>query len=574
MSGLIDFLEESKGKEIYKIRSAIKKYEESPEYIFESIAVEFVTKGSYDYGIDSYFKPFYLSGEIIVPKLEDVSLEAIQYWIRRAESTENVVLKARYADLVWNFNQLYQSELEKPYRFAILAIDSYLEIVVNRIIDKQLIMNEYLLRALELAKKLNLKDKTSDIQAIMILVENQIDEDELIGLWGFSFDELILKKSTITEVQENEIIQLIHKRLERLIGKSESEDLEEDYWNAIEYGIRKLAKYYFLKSNTETVLELLTALESVIENSNSQFLVKDYRYKRLYDLHQEVQVTSENSRLLSKIEEASKESLQALQSISSEYSLPKKEIDQFVDSFISENIESDMTLIASRFIPKIDEYEKRLMERESEGFGFLHEIFDHVPINRDGMPMTRLDLSIKENRIANEINIGIPIQARFLGFILPKFIEAHNLTPEKFAEQLSDTPVHSKEYTTFLVSGLNSYFNKDYIAMIHILIPYIEATLRNIVNAIGLNTYKPNKKGGYDAILLGDILSIDQMKNEVLGEDIHFYLKLVLNEARGLNLRNVVAHGLGTPSMFNEANANVIIHILIILSCVKSEPSS
>ena len=92
MSELVGFLEDSKGKEIYKLRSAIKKYEESPEYIFESMAIEFATKGSYDYGISSYFKPFYVFGEIIVPKLEDVSLEAIQYWIRRAESTENFVL--------------------------------------------------------------------------------------------------------------------------------------------------------------------------------------------------------------------------------------------------------------------------------------------------------------------------------------------------------------------------------------------------------------------------------------------------------------------------------------------------
>lgn len=574
MYGLIDFLESSIGKEMYELRSDIKNYEESPNYIFENMAIAFATDGAYDYGIDSYFKPLYIFDETVFPKLEDISLEAIQYWISRAESTENIVLKARYADLVWNFSKLFQSEVEKPFRFAILAIDSYLEIVEKHTIDEQLIINEYLIRALKLAKKLNLKDKTSDIQATMIFVENQIDEDEFIGLWGNSFDELILEKSSITEEQKTEIIQLIHTRLERLIKKSESPESNEDYWDAIEYGTRKLAKYYFLNGDTETVLKLLTALENVIDNSRSQFFVKDYRYKRLYDLYQEVQITSQNGRLLLKIEEASKESLPILQSISSEHSLTKSEVDQFVGAFISENLEDDIMLIASHFIPKIDEHEKRIAERKANGIGILSQFFDPVPINKDGMPKTRLDLSIKEDRVANEMNISIPIQAQFLGFIIPRLIESHDLTPEKFAEQLSDTPIHSKEDIQFLVSGINSYFAKDYIAMIHIIIPYIEATLRNVVKEIGLSTYKPNKKSGYDAILLGDILSIEQMKNNVLGEDIHFYFKLVLNDARGLNLRNVVAHGLGTQSMFNLANANILIHILMILSCIKSESSS
>lgn len=574
MCGLIDFLESSIGKEMYELRSDIKKYEESPNYIFENMATAFATDGAYDYGIDSYFKPLYIFDETVFPKLEDISLEAIQYWISRAESTENIVLKARYADLIWNFSQLFQSEVEKPFKFAKMAIDSYLKIVENRIIEEQLIINEYLLRAFKLAKKLNLKDEKRDIQAMMIFVENQIEEDEFIGWWGFSFDELILEKSTINDEQENEIIQLIHKRLERLIAKSESPESEEDYWHAIEYGTRKLAKYYFLNGDIEAVLKLLTALENVIDNSRSQFFVKDYRYKRLYDLYQEVQITSQNSRLLLKIQEASKESLPALQTISSEHSLSKNEVDQFADAFISENLENDIMLIASNFIPKIDEHEKRLVERKANGVGILSQFFDPVPINKDGMPKTRLDLSIKEDRVANEMNISIPIQAQFLGFIIPKLIESHDLTPEKFAEQLSDTPIHFKEDNQFLISGINSYFNKDYIAMIHIIIPYIESTLRNVVKEIGLNTYKPNKKNGYDAILLGDILSIDQMKNDVLGEDIHFYLKLILNDARGLNLRNVVAHGLGTRSMFNVVNANILIHILMILSCIKSEPSS
>jgi hypothetical protein len=263
--------------------------------------------------------------------------------------------------------------------------------------------------------------------------------------------------------------------------------------------------------------------------------------------------------------------VQDLQTVTSEFKITAQEIDDFVNQFISDDLEYDIDCIVSRFTPKIDDYEKRLNERAEEGIGFVQELFAHVPINQDGMPKATLDLSIHENRIANEIHNDIPIQAQFLNFVIPKFIETHNLTPEEFAGFLSNTPIHLKEYEPFLTSGIRYYFQKDYVAMIHTLIPYVEATLRNIINKIGLNIYKPNKKNGYDAILLGDILAIEQLKNEVLGEDVHFYFKLVYNDTRGLNLRNIIAHGLATPSMFNVSNANIIVHTLMILSRIRNE---
>ncbi|MGQ0416034.1 DUF4209 domain-containing protein, partial [Bacillus sp. HC-TM] len=45
--------------------------------------------------------------------------------------------------------------------------------------------------------------------------------------------------------------------------------------------------------------------------------------------------------------------------------------------------------------------------------------------------------------------------------------------------------------------------------------------------------------------------------------------KLVYNDVRGYNLRNVMAHGLVNPYFFNRYTVQLIIHTLIILSCLR-----
>lgn len=48
---------------------------------------------------------------------------------------------------------------------------------------------------------------------------------------------------------------------------------------------------------------------------------------------------------------------------------------------------------------------------------------------------------------------------------------------------------------------LRNYFDEDYLAFIHIMIPYIEAKLRNLIKLTGDSIYKLNKSGtGYNAI--------------------------------------------------------------------------
>ncbi|WP_286927253.1 MULTISPECIES: hypothetical protein [Lysinibacillus] len=111
----------------------------------------------------------------------------------------------------------------------------------------------------------------------MIEIEN-VMEDKLIGLWGFSYDEIIEGGLDISLEFEEEIIESMLQRVNRLI----QEELENktDNFHAIEYGISKLKKYYFKKDQTTDVRKLLTKIEEVINNSK-QSQLKEFRYNKL-----------------------------------------------------------------------------------------------------------------------------------------------------------------------------------------------------------------------------------------------------------------------------------------------------
>ncbi|MBS3788831.1 DUF4209 domain-containing protein [Candidatus Bipolaricaulota bacterium] len=56
------------------------------------------------------------------------------------------------------------------------------------------------------------------------------------------------------------------------------------------------------------------------------------------------------------------------------------------------------------------------------------------------------------------------------------------------------------------------------------------------------------------------------------GEDMVLYLKMLLTDPRGLNLRNKVCHGLGnTANLCNYQVADRIVHVLLCLSLIRFE---
>lgn len=72
------------------------------------------------------------------------------------------------------------------------------------------------------------------------------------------------------------------------------------------------------------------------------------------------------------------------------------------------------------------------------------------------------------------------------------------------------------------------------------------------------------KGKGYQMRLMDELLG-DADLLQVIGDDVSFYLRVLLTEQRGLNYRNELCHGIEAPSHFDQTCADRLLHVLIML---------
>jgi hypothetical protein len=118
----------------------------------------------------------------------------------------------------------------------------------------------------------------------------------------------------------------------------------------------------------------------------------------------------------------------------------------------------------------------------------------------------------------------------------------------------------------------------DYITITDSLTLKIEQLLRNFCEKVGISTFKLRVKGGDNLVmekLLDDIL-VDIKHSEEnptnFDEDDRIFIKYILTEKSGLNLRNRIAHGLMDINEYSFENILLLFNIIIKLSKYKFTP--
>ncbi len=123
----------------------------------------------------------------------------------------------------------------------------------------------------------------------------------------------------------------------------------------------------------------------------------------------------------------------------------------------------------------------------------------------------------------------------------------------------------------------NSY-QLDYVTVTDSLVLKIESIIRFFCEKIGIATFKTRQKGSDKLVmekLLDDLLvDIKSTENNPTGfdEEDRIFIKYVLTEKAGLNLRNQVAHGLLDIYEYAFPNLLVVLTIIIKLSKYKFTP--
>ena len=529
--------------------------------IWEQMAFDFLEGYSNDRTERrTYFSSKYVlmneEGKLIeYPSIQKITPATISYWEKRAKESSHPIFKARYSNLVWDFSEKIKKE--KPhYTIAQIFIDSVMEIAEKDLHESSTNVIKKLERAISIALSINDNNRINELIDAIINYEEKIAEDSKVGTWGFSYKLLINnKKINLPTDKKQKIIRNLEKRYERILKNNH-------YW-PVENAAILLADYYFKLGNSEKVKDVLSKLENMIQaqlNQNPSFVTLA-RLRKLYSLYLKHALKDEAKNVLIKIEELGGRVISEIPTIEIPFEISQKEIETLIEELIEGNLEEALRKIAVYYIPRKNETIdslKNLFQKYPLSFLSSRQIFDS-----DGRMIATV--GPLNDDLEGHVVFRISQDMQVLSFLLRKtinaLIEKFNLNAKTVVEYFYSSPIFEEKRKIFLIKGIEAYLNNDFITAIHILIPQIEALIRNLAEKMKIPVLNQSHLNGFNYRSLSSLLEEESIKN-ILSEDVCNYLKILLSDPRGWNLRNKVCHGISKIDDFDQMVTNKILILL------------
>jgi len=557
-----------------EIRNFIKEnFERNPpeNLLWERMAFDFIENYPKDKSEwETYFGPMVVysdkEGKFVeeYPSIQKLSPEIISYWEKRAKESKHPIFKARYSNLVWDFSEKIKGE--KPhYSIAQIFIDSVVEITEKDLHKYEVNVIKKLERALSLALSINDRGRKQKLIDTIINYEKRIAKDDKPGSWGFSY-ELLVNNSSL-KLDENKILEIIkdlENRFERLLEKA---DLF-----AAEIATKSLIDYYSKNGESTKVEQILLRFGELVQKQaeKNSALGGSAWLEKIYHLYLKYNLKNEANRILNKIRELYKKVKSELKKIETSVKIPEDEINDYINLLTDGELKTVLAKIAINYIPKKDEVLKQLQYISKDApisFLISHRVMDGD--ERVIATIGPLEDDI-DGHIILQISQNMKVSSIFLRETLNTLIDKFNLGTEEIVNYFYESPIFDVRRKEFFIKGINAFFNEDFLVSLHILIPQIEALIRNLAERIGIPIFKPSRFGGFYYRTLDELLR-EEAITEVLSEDVCFYLRVLLTDPRGWNLRNDICHGISNPGNFNQITADRIFHALLCLALVKEQ---
>jgi len=516
-------------------------------------------------GWGTYFGPkFVLSAEdgrtVEHPSIQEITPDIISYWEKRAKESNHPVFKARYSNLVWDFSRKIKGE-KPPYLIAQIFIDSVIEIAEKGLHKHTKDTIIKLKRALSLALSINDKERIDKLVDAIITYEEKIAEDDKPALC-FSYEFLVKnKKVQISENKEQRIIKSLEERFERLLKGND--------YNTAKSVAFLLMDYY--KSERYQIRNILSKLEVMIQKQADQvspFVISIW-LKELYSLCLQYGLKDKANKILIKIREVGKKRKSGLK-VETRVKISNEEIKKFINTLIEGDLKTALTRVAVYYIPRKEKVMQQLKDLYKKS-PVLSSATQKI-LDREGRIIAEVGSleEDKEGRIVFQISQNMRMMSPFLRETLEVLIKKFNLDTKSIVNYFYESPIFDEKRKDFFVRGIKAYLRNDYLVALHILVPQIEALIRNLAEESGLPVLKPSRSGGFHYKTLDNLLRDDEIIN-ALGEDICLYFRTLFTDQRGWNLRNNICHGISQIQDFDQAAADRVFHALLCLSSKRKE---
>lgn len=500
-------------------------------------------------------RPFYS------PDIAGTSAEVVQHWIGRAKSVKHPVLKARYADLAWDMSRAIANTNPDP-DMARIAIDAYLGSLATGVQPD--IHNEFeaVIRALDLAQMLRDKERIDAARGALLRLHRKAVE-KAQGLWWKAFDRLIDDKHAgLTDPERDQIVTDLEALTARFSDSSDPKTFDP---HAAESAAKRLIAYYNKHRRRDDAVRLHQIVARSFEHAASLAdpMLASAFLENSVQAYRQAGLKQESKRARVAMEEKIEQSHSQMQTFTHEVTITKDDMERFLEGVVVDDLGATFARIASSFLEPRSKLEAEV-EEQVKNAPLLSMIGQSVIAGRhvaakigsvEDDPLGRVIAHAAQSMSFNDI---------WLHNALERAIEKHSLTPEHFVGWIISSGLYADP--ALLMEGVRAWFQEDFVKAIHVLVPQVEAGLRQIVGTLGKATTKPHGKvqGVSVAINMGDIL-YDNDITAAVGADFTLHCLALYADPRGVNLRNEIAHGLVGGGHMGGYMAARLIHTLLVL---------
>ena len=536
------------------------------EATYELIGLSFTENYAFDDIPDwgTYYGPFQTGrnqkGYFESPSIKQVTSEMIDYWSMRSQETNNIILKIRYLGLVWDFQEKVSS-VKPDYKIGIEYINTIIRFIREDYAEDSYDNVVKAERALSIAVLLNQKDKIAGLIDIIInLEENEKSE------FGFALRTLIDSKIVNDQDVENRILKILDKKFSDELEKAES----ENYPWEIDRMATILATYHRGKGDLNKAKSIIKKSGDVIISISSEEngTQASMYLEHLNKVYGDFQLNDEIPDLLVLLRKKQKEI--ELTTVSTSYSISAAELSNFIDPLFTDEVKLIIAKIAYRFVPDKEKLEEDLQVINSDP---LRMIFSEKNIDGEGRTLANLSPQDKEGELMNQLCSTFQKSGFYLFKTIESLINEDILIGSDFNTMLENSPIIDEDRIGIIKSSIENTIKGEFVIGMSLIIPQLEDAIRNLVEQGDGAILKRKRNGSYQLKTFDEVLR-DSTTVQVLGENICFYLRSVLTDQRGLNLRNDLCHGNLSFNSFNPDSAGRVLHCLMLILLVKNESNT
>lgn len=497
------------------------------------------------------------------PDINNFKVNRNEFYDFCINNTENISMKIRYLDYLVD-----KGDNDKKYIYAQQLLD-----LLNsqcKITEDFLKFISYVSRFVDISVKFNLEEKMENVEKILIKKTEKIIEKEnyrriikispILHYLGFYKGNKRIQQNTIDKMIKNlEIVRDFYNEKDYHLYRSIS-------WLLLEwYKAENFSEEDQDKILNEIGLSFEKQAENQEDNSN---LNKSYFLEKAVQHYINIGKSHKIPEIKSKIKQAYREMINndELHMISTELDIKKEELEKYTKRFKIDKIDESFKLLTrtSYHVPNLEliyeETKKIFEESVFSKFFNLSSIYDGRKIFQSVSEEDRF-----KHKLYQTYDMELKISFSIIFKDIWDYLISEGLTSDMVVKRITDWKYMNEQNKVIVEQGIEYFLDGDYIACLHTLVPQFETCFRRFFEYNGHATTSIKANTVQYEQNFNDFLRNDFVENNI-DDNLLFFIKFVMVDDLGYNLRNNIAHGLINIGMLNFYFCSIVIYMFFMMT--------